>query len=94
MGYGRWTFLPVSHLEGGNGMPRTFFKYSAMIAALFPAVSGRLDAQHSHDHSDPATPAAHGAPTAADPMAGMKGMDHSKMPGMKKAPSSAGKKKP
>jgi hypothetical protein len=60
-------------LEGGNSMPRTFFKHSPIIAALLAAVSGPLYAQHSHDHPDPAAPAAHGSPTSADPMAGMAG---------------------
>jgi hypothetical protein len=56
-------------------MPRSFFKDCAIVAALFATVSGRLDAQHSHDHSDPAAPTAHGSPTSNDPMAGMPGMD-------------------
>jgi hypothetical protein len=63
----------VSLFSGGNGMPRTFFKRSVMIAALLAGVSGRLYAQHSHDHMDPATAAANGSPTAAEPMAGMAG---------------------
>jgi len=53
-------------------MPRTFFKHSTIVAALIVAVSGRLCAQHSHDHSDPATPTVPGCPSA-DPMAGMTG---------------------
>jgi hypothetical protein len=60
-------------LEGGNGMPRTFFNHSAIVAALLAALSGQLYAQHSHDHPDPAASAAHGSPTSADPMAGMAG---------------------
>ena len=55
-------------------MPRTFLRHSIIIAALLAAVSGQLYAQHSHDHSDPATPAAHGSHTASDPMAGASDM--------------------
>jgi hypothetical protein len=52
-------------------MDRTFLKASTLVAALFAVISGRAYAQHAHDHSDPATPGAHGSPTSADPMAGM-----------------------
>jgi hypothetical protein len=55
-------------------MPRTFFKHSRIIAALLAAVSSQLYAQHSHDHSDAATPAADGSHATPDPMAGMAGM--------------------
>ena len=55
-------------------MPRTFFKHSTIVAALLAAVSGQVYAQHSHDHSDPATAAAHSSDAAPDPMAGMAGM--------------------
>jgi hypothetical protein len=54
-------------------MPCTFFKPSTIAAGLIVAASGRLYAQHSHDHPAPVTPAAHGSPTSADPMAGMTG---------------------
>jgi hypothetical protein len=63
----------VSLFTGGNGMPRTFFKHSAMIAALLAGVSGRLYPQHSHDHMDPPTATASGSSTAPEPMAGMTG---------------------
>jgi hypothetical protein len=63
----------VSLFPGGNGMPRTFCKRSAMIVALLAGVSGRLYAQHSHDHTKPATAAPNVSPTAAEPMAGMAG---------------------
>lgn len=55
-------------------MRRTFFKHSMIAAALLAAVSSQLYAQHSHDHSDPATPAAGGSHASPDPMAGMAGM--------------------
>jgi hypothetical protein len=55
-------------------MPRTFFKLSTIVAALLAAVSSQLYAQHSHDHSDAATPAADGSHATPDPMAGMAGM--------------------
>jgi hypothetical protein len=42
---------------------------------MFATVSSRLDAQHSHDHSDPTTPVVNGSSTSADPMAGMPGTD-------------------
>ena len=54
-------------------MPRTCFKHAMMVAMFLVAVSGRVYAQHSHDHTDPATPAPHGSPTSVDPMAGMAG---------------------
>jgi hypothetical protein len=63
----------ISLFPGGNGMPCTFFKRSAMIAAFLAGVSGRLYAQHSHDHTDPATATANASPTAAEAMAGMAG---------------------
>ncbi|HEY8851527.1 MAG TPA: hypothetical protein VIM36_05045, partial [Gemmatimonadaceae bacterium] len=56
-------------------MPHTLFRRFAIAAALFATVSSRLEAQHSHDQSGPATPVAHGSSTSADPMASMAGMD-------------------
>jgi hypothetical protein len=44
-----------------------------MLAAAFLALSGRLNAQHSHEHSDTAATVSHALRTSADAMNGMDG---------------------
>ena len=62
-----------------------------MLPSADPSLTG-ADMKKPSKNAPPKTVPAKKAP--ADPMAGMKGMDHSKMPGMKKAPTDSASKKP
>ena len=52
-------------------MPRNLLKHCSLFASLLVTMSGRLNAQHSHDHTD--TTAASHVHTSSDPMSGMGG---------------------
>ena len=62
--------LPVTRKDGGIRMAR-FITQSTLAAAFLVAISERLIAQHSHEHSDTAAAACARIAQAADAMNGM-----------------------